>query len=206
MRIFYNFITGNNVPSVASMPIKEKEPKKNLLSKKRRENDGILFDERKEKAKHLRKNEIIILDKRKPKAKHPRNNEEIIVHERKAKAKSQRKNEEMIVDEEKEQVNEDMIVDDEKEKVNEDMIVDEEKELVIILIERERETYLRNWDNCNLNPTFNNLSWIYDDILCLLKNNIHFGPSIAKFNNVLDSTISIIFSNYTSNKESIDNW
>ena len=75
------------------------------------------------------------------------------------------------------------------------MIVDEEKEKVKILNEREIETYLVSWDNCNVNPTFNNLSWIYDDILYLLSNKIPFGPNITKFINVLDSTISIIFSN-----------
>ena len=86
------------------------------------------------------------------------------------------------------------------------MIVDEEKEKVKILNEREIETYLVSWDNCNVNPTFNNLSWIYDDILYLLKNKHFFDTSIAKFNDLLDSMMRIIFSNSKTNKTSIDNW
>ena len=86
------------------------------------------------------------------------------------------------------------------------MIVDEEKEKVKNLNKREREIYLIRWDNRNINPTFVHLSMIYDDILYLLKNKIYFGKSNAKFNDVIDSTMSIMCSNSKPSKRSIENW
>ena len=120
------------------------------------------------------------MNERKSKEKHARDNEKIIVHERKTKQKNQRKNEGMIVDEEKKKCN--------------------------ILNEIERETCFLRWDNRNINPTFGNLSLMYDGILYLLKNNIYFSTSNAEFNNAIDSTMNIICSNSQAKKRSINNW